>query len=117
MVKNINQKTGKIKISSRGGARPGAGRPKGSSDKVTARHLLEQAETVIGKDFVTSLLEGYRETIINSDTRNRVVYEKMILDKVSSTLLETEVTESDDVVETKKIAFAEAIAAIIENTK
>ena len=112
MEKNINIKTGKVKISSRGGARLGAGRPKGSSDKITARYLLEKAESVIGKEFVVSLLEGYQDTIINGDSRNRVVYEKMILDKVSSTLMETEVTDPTDQIETKRQAFLEAVKAL-----
>lgn len=112
MEKNINIKTGKVKISSRGGARVGAGRPKGSSDKITARYILEKAESVIGKDFMTSLLEGYHDTILNGDSRNRVVYEKMILDKVSSTLMETEVLDVTDQVETKRMAFADAVQAL-----
>ena len=120
MEKNINIKTGKVKISSRGGARLGAGRPKGSSDKITARYLLEKAESVIGKEFVVSLLEGYQDTIINGDSRNRVVYEKMILDKVSSTLLETEVTDPTDQIESKKMAFLEAVktlASLVQDNK
>jgi len=101
------------KISSRGGARPGAGRPKGSSDKLTARLLLETCEQVIGKPFEVSLLEGYRQAIDLDDRRNRAVYEKMILDKVSTTLIEAEVTESDDAVAAKALAFQEALAKLV----
>ena len=112
MEKNINIKTGKVKISSRGGARQGAGRPRGSSDKITAKYLLEKAESVIGKEFVVSLLEGYQDTILAGDSRTRVVYEKMILDKVSSTLMETEVTDPTDQIETKRQAFLEAVKTL-----
>lgn len=101
------------KISSRGGARPGAGRPKGSSDKLTARLLLETCERVIGKPFEVSLIEGYRQAIDLDDRRNRAVYEKMILDKVSTTLIEAEVTESDDAVAAKALAFQEALAKLV----
>jgi len=96
-----------------GGARPGAGRPKGSSDKLTARHLLETCQQVIGKPFEVSLLEGYRDAIINADARNRAVYEKMILDKVSTTLIEAEVTESEDAVAAKAAAFKDALAKLV----
>jgi hypothetical protein len=95
-----------------GGARPGSGRPKGSSDKLTARLLLETCEQVIGKSFEVSLLEGYRDTILNDDRRNRAVYEKMLLDKVSSTLIEAEVTDSEDGVAAKALAFQEALAKL-----
>jgi hypothetical protein len=103
----------KVKISSRGGARAGAGRPRGSTDKLTARLLLETCEQVIGKPFEVSLIEGYHDAIIRQDVRNRAVYEKMILDKVSTTLIEAEVTESDDAVAAKALAFQEALAKLV----
>ena len=103
-----------------GGARPGAGRPKGSTDKLTARLLLETCQQVIGKPFEVSLLEGYRDTILNGDARNRATYEKMLLDKVSSTLIEAEVTDSEDGVAAKALAFQESLAKLAslnESTK
>ena len=42
---------------------------------------------MLGKPFVVSLLEGYIETIQADDKRNRAVYEKMILDKVATTIV------------------------------
>ena len=103
-----------------GGARPGAGRPKGSSDKITARMLLDACTTIVGKPFEVSLLEGYRDAILNDDRRNRATYEKMLLDKVSSTLIEAEVTDSEDGVAAKAVAFQEALAKLAslnESTK
>lgn len=102
----------KVKISSRGGARPGAGRPKGSTDKLTARLLLETCEQIVGKPFEVSLLEGYRDSILNDDRKNRTVYEKMLLDKVSSTLVEADVSTNDDAVTAKQLAFQEALAKL-----
>ncbi len=96
-----------------GGARPGAGRPKGTTDKLTARLLLETCQQVIGKPFEVSLLEGYRDAIVADDRRNRAVYEKMLLDKVSSTLIEAEVTETEDGVAAKALAFQEALAKLV----
>jgi hypothetical protein len=100
-----------------GGARAGAGRPRGSTDKITARLILEQAEQTIGKPFLESLMEGYRDTILDGDRRNRVIYEKIIVDKVATTLLDVEVTESEDVVQAKREAFAAAIAQVIESQR
>jgi len=96
-----------------GGARPGAGRPKGSTDKLTAKLLLETCQQVIGKPFEVSLLEGYRDAILNDDRRNRATYEKMLLDKVSSTLIEADIVESEDAVTAKAIAFQEALAKLV----
>lgn len=95
-----------------GGARPGAGRPKGSTGKVTAAALLEQAEQTLGKSFIVSLMEGYRDSINAQDNKSRVIYEKMILDKVATTLIEADINDSDDAIESKKRAFAEALAAL-----
>lgn len=96
----------------RGGARPGAGRPKGSTGKITAQALLEAADQIVGKPFVVSLLEGYRDTVLDGDRKTRVVYEKMLLDKVASNLLDVEVTDSDEVVATRAQAFAEALSKL-----
>lgn len=96
-----------------GGARPGAGRPRGSTDKLTAKHILATCESVIGKPFEVSLVEGYRDAILADDRRNRAVYEKMILDKVSTTLIEAEVTESEDVVAARAAAFQDALAKLV----
>lgn len=103
----------KQKISSRGGARPGAGRPRGTTDKLTAKLLLETCQQVVGKPFEVSLLEGYRDAILNNDARNRATYEKMLLDKVSSTLIEADIVESEDVVTAKALAFQEALAKLV----
>ena len=107
------EKDSSLTSKSHGGARPGAGRPRGTTDKLTARLLLETCESVVGKPFEVSLLEGYRDAIIADDRRNRAVYEKMILDKVSTTLIEAEVTESEDGVAAKALAFQEALAKLV----
>ena len=97
-----------------GGARPGAGRPRGSSNKVSGRELLDTAEQVIGKPFVVSLMEGYRDTILDGDRKHRTIYERIIIDKVASHLFDVEVTEDEDRVAAKQAAFAAAIAQVLE---
>lgn len=108
----LKSKPPRKKAPSRGGAREGAGRPKGSSNKLSGKQMLEEAERVVGKPFVTSLMEGYHKTILNEDTKHRVVYERLILDKVASNLFDVEVTDSEDAVAAKQAAFAAAIAQI-----
>jgi hypothetical protein len=90
----------------------GGGRPKGSTNKISGKQLLEEAERVIGKPFITSLMEGYRDTIVENDRKHRVVYERLLVDKVASNLFDVEVTDSEDTIQAKQRAFAEAIAQI-----
>jgi len=96
-----------------GGARPGAGRPKGSSNRLTAKEILDTAENMLGKPFVVSLLEGYIDSINTGDTKNRVTYEKIILDKTATTIIEAEITDSTDAIQAKQAAFAEAMAKLV----
>lgn len=95
-----------------GGVRPGAGRPKGSGNKVTAQDLLEAAEAKLGRPFVESLVEGYVKSINENNNKLRVMYEKMIIDKVIADRQQVEVVESEDAVEAKRAAFADAIGKL-----
>ena len=96
-----------------GGARPGAGRPKGSTNKVTAQDLLAAAESTIGKPFVVSLVEGYKKSIDENNNKLRVMYEKIIIDKVVADRHNVEVEETEDTVAAKQEAFRQALAAMI----
>jgi len=108
-----NTKTEKKPKGKNGGAREGAGRPKGTTNRLTAREILETAENMLGKPFVVSLMQGYIDTINTGDTRNRVTYEKIILDKTATTIIEAEITDSKDAIEAKQAAFAEAMAKLV----
>jgi hypothetical protein len=107
------------KSSTRGGVREGSGRPKGSTHKITAKDLLEQCEKIVGKPFAVSLLEGYRDSILDGDTKTRVTYEKIILDKTAATMLDVEVEEVGDVANSKQTAFLQALNSLnnINKTK
>lgn len=93
----------------RGGARPGAGRPKGSTNLITAATLLKAIEDKSGKPFEEHLAEGYNETILNNDKKMRIEYERMILGKVVAEKMAVEVSESEDAIEAKQQAFFEAL--------
>lgn len=96
-----------------GGAREGAGRPKGTGNKLTAKDLLDQCQAIVGKPFAVSLMEGYRDSILDGDTKTRVTYEKIIVDKVATTMLDVEVESTDDIMDSKRTAFLEAMNQII----
>ena len=95
-----------------GGAREGAGRPRGTTNRVTAKELLEAAQLITGQPFVVSLMEGYRDSLVLEDNRTRLTYEKMILDKVATTLVEAEVTDSQENIDAKQAAFTAALATL-----
>ena len=102
-----------------GGARQGAGRPKGTGNKLTAKDLLDECTKVVGKPFATALMEGYRDSILNEDTKLRSTYEKIIIDKVATTMLDVEVEDNTDIVKNKLLAFEAALksAVSINNTE
>lgn len=108
------EKTGRyrVKAPSRGGARPGAGRPKGSTAMITGLTLIQAIERQSKRPFEELLAEGYEKCIQENNNKLRLEYERMILGKVVSDRTTVEVVESEDQVEAKKQAFAEAIAAI-----
>ena len=65
-----------------GGRRPGAGRKKGGTNKLTGEVLLKAIKTECGKSFEQLLAEGYHASIIACDMPVRQKYEQMILSKV-----------------------------------
>jgi hypothetical protein len=77
----MNETPKKPKVA-RGGAKPGAGRPKGATSKLSAKSLLDQIQSTCGKPFEELLAEGYHMTILAADMPARQNYEKMILNKV-----------------------------------
>lgn len=49
--KQIEKQTKKTKTSGRGGARPGSGRPKGSTNKVSTSEIVSDFQRLTGKNF------------------------------------------------------------------
>lgn len=104
----------KNKAPSRGGARPGAGRPKNSRDAVTVKGLLEALETQTGgRDYEAILVEDFIQARNNNDTQLTLKYHNLILNKVMSSLAKIEVTDSKDAIEAKQAAFAAALAKLV----
>ena len=96
-----------------GGARKGAGRPKGSRNSVTIENLLEIVEQKTkGQAYEALLVEDCLEARDNRDTQLTLKYHNLILNKVMNNLAKIEITDSQDAVEAKQIAFAEALAKL-----
>ena len=92
-----------------GGARPGGGRPKGAVTRLSATQILDTAESMLGKPLIVSIMEGYISAIQSGDSKERIQYEKFLLDKTASTVVEAEVTNLTDNLETKQLAFKQAL--------
>jgi hypothetical protein len=104
----------KNKTSNRGGARPGAGRPLGSGNKIRLEDLLKEIETQAGMSYAERLATNYMGAINRSDWSKVENYDRAFLNKVVADKVEVETLESEDAVQAKAEAFAEAIAALTQ---
>ena len=110
MENNSIEKKPKGKI---GGARPGAGRPKGSKDQVSIGSLLAQLhQQTGGRDYEELLVSDFLQARNEGDKQTVLKYHNLILNKVMDSLAKIEVTDSAEAVESKKQAFAEALAKL-----
>ena len=107
-----NELEDKIKISSRGGTRIGAGRPKGQTNKISGATILESIEKYAGEKFEDLLAQGYWDSITQQDKQTRLQYEKMFLSKVVADKVEVDMRVTEDVLESKKQAFIAAMNAM-----
>ena len=113
----LNEKTGRPKVSARGGARPGAGRPKGSTERVTIQGLLDALEQRGGQSYVETLAQDFYEARANQDGHLTMKYHNLILNKVAASLASVEVVESEDAVAAKAQAFSDALLALAGTKK
>jgi hypothetical protein len=98
--------------SNRGGARPGAGRPAGTKNKLSGQSILDEVEAHLGKPYAEQLVSNYVDAINANDTNLRFQYDKLFLSKVVADKADITITESEDAIEAKRVAFADAIQAL-----
>ena len=96
----------------RGGARPGAGRPHGSTNKISAQAIIDSLETHLGIPYEDQLALNYIDALQQNDRTLRASYDRLFLGKIVADKLDVNVTESADALASKQAAFAEAIAQI-----
>lgn len=100
------------KAPSRGGYRPGGGRPKGATTKITITDLMSNIELQAGESYASRLAKNYVTAIYREDWSGVRDYDKAFMNKLVADLVDVEVSESEDAMELKRAAFAEAIAQI-----
>jgi len=94
-----------------GGARPGAGRPKGSKSTISSKSLLAQVELdAQGRTYEELLVDDFLAARRSGDLQLTYKYHTLILSKVMSTLSKVEVEDSTDSIAAKQAAFAQALA-------
>lgn len=95
-----------------GGARPGAGRKPGSTNKISAQAIIDSLETHLGIPYEDQLALNYLDALQQNDRTLRASYDRLFLGKIVADKVDVTVTESADALATKQAAFAEAIAQI-----
>lgn len=108
----LNKKTG-APVKKKGGAQPGAGRPKGSTEQITIAGLLQTLKDKSnGKNYEELLVDDFLAARNRGDSQLTVKYHNLILNKVMIAQARIEVTEPQDAIEAKQLAFAEALAKL-----
>ncbi len=101
------------KSKGRGGARAGAGRPKGGKNLITVSGLLDQVyQQTKGQEYEALLIQDFLDARDSHNKDLLLKYHNLILNKVMNSLAKIEVNDSADAVEAKKLAFAEALAKL-----
>lgn len=106
-----------VKTSSRGGARPNAGRKKGQPNKISAATILEQVQLQLGRPFEEQLVNNYMTCLANQDMTMIHQYDKLFLSKVVADKVEVDMRVTEDQLEAKKQAFVDAMNALAAKDK
>lgn len=102
-----------------GGARAGSGRKKDKRlDICTVSGLLEELYIKTdGRHYEEILVEDFLEARQRRDSQLVSKYHQLILNKILATQNRLEVVEPADVIESKRQAFADALAKLVETHK
>jgi hypothetical protein len=111
---DLTVKKPRKKAPSRGGVRVGAGRPRGSTTKVTLDDLMKNIELAAGQTYGEILAHNYVGAISRSDWQGVRDYDKAFMNKLISDKVEIDVNSTEDVVATKQAAFTAALAKLNE---
>ena len=105
----IEKVSKKSVVSSRGGARPGAGRPKGSGNKLTVDRLLDSIDAAMGQPLEEVIANNYIKA--QADPKLSFQYEQLFLNKVMADRQQLEIDDTSTV-ENRQDAFLKALETI-----
>jgi hypothetical protein len=110
---NLSTDLSTDKKSNRGGARPGAGRPKGSRDRVTVQGLLETLHIKTGgQTYEELLLDDFLSARLADDRMLTLKYHNLIMNKLVSDKVSIDVNESEDIIAARRLAFDQAVQSL-----
>jgi len=101
------------KSSGWGGPRKGAGRPKGTGNKIDLLDLMSDLEAETQMPFTRRLAINYQMAITRNDWARVENYDRAFLNKIVSDKQEVEIVETADTITAKRLAFAEALAGLV----
>lgn len=96
----------KEKISSRGGYRPGSGRPKGSGNKLTVDKLLASLDSKLGRPYEEQIAENYVKAL--TDPKLAFQYDQALMNKAMADRHQVEVDETTSV-DNRQASFLKAL--------
>ena len=105
------------KSNNHGGARPGAGRKKGSGVKIKVEDLMLEVELAANMPYPKRVAINYVSAIQREDWSRVENYDRAFLNKIVADKSEVEVVDAEDAVTAKQAAFAQAIRLIQDVTK
>lgn len=113
LTKPVDDTATPAKPKGKGGAGRGQGRPKGGSNSVTIKGLLEALETRTGgASYEEILMEDFVTARLNNDQQLVIKYHNLILNKLMTHVSKIEITDSQETINMKQAAFAEALAKL-----
>ena len=100
--------------SSHGGARSGAGRPKGSGNKVRLEDLMLDVELAANMSYTRRVAINYVHAINREDWARVENYDRAFLNKLVADKSEVEVTDTADTVANRAQVFQDALAKLAQ---
>jgi hypothetical protein len=83
-----------------GGARAGAGRKKGGTNKISGSSIIAALEKSVGKAYEEQLAENYMNAIADGDKSMVAKYDQMFLNKVVADKAEMDITSAGQALQT-----------------
>lgn len=95
-----------------GGARPGAGRKPGTTNKISAQAIIDSLEHHLGVPYADQLAVNYLDALSQNDRTLRASYDRLFLSKIVADKVDVGVDLSEDAIQAKSEAFAAALRAM-----
>ena len=112
IARSLSSQRYKQKAPTRGGARSGAGRPRGSTNKITMDGLLTSLGQHLGRDYAEQIAVNYVAAVQREDWSGVRDYDRVLLGKVVADKTEVTQVDSEDQIAARTAAFQAALTAL-----